>query len=147
MSPSKDKVLTSKPGVDRLWAVGPGIIRGVMHGPLENKSNSKVIVRIRGRWTMVQGPEVVKYSERFEFAVWGSLRNIHPLPDDAKLYFKATVYQENMLRDLDAELLPDLLQRNKIIKNDRAIWKKDYERKIDRENPRVEFEVGVIDAH
>ena len=131
-------------GVDRLMAAGPGIIRGVIHGPLPNKSNAKRIGRVRGRLMMFQDREVTDYKDQFETAVWQSLNSIEPLPEKAKLYFKAVVFQENMRRDLDCELLPDLLQKFNVIKNDRAIWRKEYERQIDKENPRVEFEIGVM---
>lgn len=141
-----DLKLVKKAGVDRLWMVGPGIVRGIIHGPLPNKSNAKKIGMRRGRPIMFQGPEVVGYRERFESAVWGSLRGLEQLPEDAKLYFKVTVHQENMVRDLDCELLPDLLQRFNVIKNDRAIWHKVYTRAIDKANPRAEFEIGVWTA-
>ena len=137
-------VQNSKPGTDRLWSVGPGIIRGVIHGALVNKSNAKKIGKIRGRWMMFQGQEVKDYQQKFEDAMWNSTGKISQLPEDAKLYFKATVYQENLRRDLDCELLPDLLQKFSVIKNDRQIWRKEYQREIDKDCPRVEFEVGVI---
>jgi hypothetical protein len=127
---------------DRLWMVGAGVIHGLIHGPLPNKSNAKRIGKIRGRWMLFQDETVRDYIEQFETAVWSSLGKIEPLPPDAKLYFKATVHQQNMLRDLDCELLPDLLQRFNLIANDRAIWRKEYERRLDKENPRVEFELG-----
>lgn len=140
-----DTVTNDKaPGVDRLWAVGPGVIRGIIHGPLVNKSNAKKIGKIRGRWMIFQGQEVKDYIAKFEDAMWRSTGKISALPEEARLYFKATVYQENLRRDLDCELLPDLLQKFEVIKNDRAIWRKEYQRELDRDNPRVEFEIGVI---
>lgn len=131
---------------DRLWAVSPGVVRGVIHGALPNKSNAKRIGMMKGRPILFQDKTVTDYKARFEDAVWKSLRHLTPLPEDARLYFKAVVYQQNLLRDLDCELLPDLLQKFNVIKNDRAIWKKDYERRIDKENPRAEFEIGILDG-
>jgi hypothetical protein len=132
------------PREDRLWSVSPGVIRGVIHGALENKSNAKKVAFVRGRMMVYQDKSVKQYIQRFEGAVCQSLGDLDPLPEDAKLYFNATVYQENMRRDLDCELLPDLLQSAWLINNDRFIWVKHYERRIDRENPRVEFEIGVL---
>jgi len=60
-------------------------------------------------------------------------------PLDGAFVLTAVVYQENLRRDLDIELLADGLQRVGILKNDRAIWSKLATRRIDRENPRVEF--------
>lgn len=177
--------------VDRLWMVDPATLRGLIHGPLPNKSNSKQIVMIpkkaeradlsplpfeaefkeallplpdspRGRLLMfyerwcrafmdlqgkrplvIKSPEARKYESQFEAACAANTSMLGRLPDGAKLYFRATVYQKNLVRDLDCELLPDLLQKNHLIGNDRAIWKKEYERRLDKEVPRVEFEVGV----
>lgn len=135
-----------EPRVDRLWAVGPGAIRGTVHGPLPNKSNSRQIVTIRGRAMVIKSKEAREYEGKFEDAIWNGLgKLVEPLDPGAKLYFKATVYQENLRRDLDVELLPDLLQKFNIIKNDRAIWRKEYQRELDKDRPRVEFEIGVMD--
>lgn len=130
--------------VDRLWTADGGAIRGVIHGALPNKSNAKKIALVRGRMMMFQDKTVKSYIDQFEDAVWRSTGDLTPLPDDVKLYFKATVYQENMRRDLDVELLPDLFQKFNLLKNDRAIWRKEYQREIDKAFPRVEFEIGVI---
>jgi len=147
MAESSDVQKSTKAGADRLWMVDPGTIRGIMHGPLPNKSNSKKIVMVgkpgQKRPLIIKSDEARKYEVQFETACWSCLRELGRLPDGAKLYFRAVVFQQNLLRDLDCELLPDLLQKNNIIANDRAIWRKDYERRIDKENPRVEFEIGV----
>jgi hypothetical protein len=135
--------LKAQPRVDRLWTVGPGVIRGIVHGALPNKSNSKKLVPIRGRMRIIQGDDVREYTARFEDACWRSCKAVEPLPEGAKLYLKAVVWQQNLQRDLDCELLPDLLQRFNLITNDRAFWKKDYLRRLDRENPRTEFELGI----
>ena len=129
--------------VDRLWAISPASIRGVIHGSLPNKSNAKKIGYVKGRPMIFQDKAVRDYIEQFEEAVWRSLKEIHPLPEDGELYFKALVHQDSMRRDLDAELLPDLIQKFNVIRNDRAIWEKKYRRAIDRENPRVEFLIAV----
>lgn len=133
-------------GVDRLWTVRPGVLAGVIHGPLPNKSNSRKIVTVRGRAMVIKSEEARKYEAQFEDACWRSTQTLSQLPDGEKLYFRVVVYQQDLRRDLDCELLPDLLQKFKIIGNDRAIWKKDYLRKLDKVAPRVEFEVGVWDS-
>lgn len=129
--------------VDRLWPVGPDVVAGVIHGQLPNKSNSREIVRVGGRFLLIRSKEARRYDRRFESAIERS-SGLVQIDPEARLYFKATVHQENLRRDLDVELLPDLLQKFEIIKNDRAIWRKEYERRLDRENPRVEFEIGVL---
>ena len=127
--------------VDRLFLVEPGKISGVIHGSLANKSNSRKIVTVRGRPMIIKSKEAREYEEKFRIAVLGSACGT---VEGEKLYLKATVYQENMRRDLDVELLPDLLQKNGVIRNDRQIWEKHYVRQLDKLNPRVEFEIGVV---
>jgi len=58
------------------------------------------------------------------------------------MYFKAYVYGESCMRDLDLELLPDALQHAGLINNDRAIRGKFYWWELEKENTRVVFEVG-----
>lgn len=132
---------------DRLWDAVDGrkAVYGIIHGPLSNKSNSRQLVNFGGRPMLIKSKDAREYESQFEAAVWRSTGNVSPLPPDTKLYLRATVYQENMRRDLDCELLPDLLQKFNIIKNDRQVWRKEYERRLDKLNPRVEFEVGVWD--
>jgi len=128
---------------DRLWAVGPAAIRGIIHGVLGNKSNSRRLVLIKGRIVPIKEKAAIQYEDRFEETVWKCLGKLFQLEGE-KFYLRAKVYYPNMLRDLDVELLPDLIQKAGIIRNDRAIWRKEYERGLDKENPRVEFEIGVI---
>ena len=116
-------------------------------GTLPNKSNSRTVAQVgpkdARRMLFIKSDEARKYEKAFEQAIQSSPL-FTPLPEKAKLYFKVTVYQENLRRDLDCELLPDLLQKFGAIKNDRLIYRKEYERQIDKENPRVEFEIGVM---
>lgn len=132
---------------DRLWLVRPGAIAGIIHGQLPNKSNSKQIVMVgpRGnkRAMVIKSPEARAYGDQFEEACWRSARYLSPIDPESQLYFKALVYVDNMRRDLDVELLPDLIQKSGIIKNDKAMWDKHYRRAIDNLNPRVEFLVAV----
>jgi len=130
------------------WA--PGEIRGVIHGPLPNKSNSRKIVHVRGRMLVIKEQAALDFLEAFDAAAqagqapkflsgmdavkWGGIR----------YSLTATVYQANLRRDLDIELLCDALQKSGVIANDRAIWEKHSRREIDRENPRTEFVVRPI---
>ena len=86
----------------------------------------------------------LQYEKRFQQAVQNS-PTLEPLPEKTSLYLEATIFYPDMRRDLDGELLPDLLQKSKLVKNDRYFRRKTYVGRIDKENPRVEFEIGVID--
>lgn len=124
---------------DRLWLVRPGAIAGIMHGPLPNKSNSRQLVHFGGQARLIKSKEARAYEDQFEEAVWRSTKYLEQIDPTREIKFKAMVYQESMRRDLDAELLPDLLQKFEVIKNDRAMWEKHYRRGLDPLNPRVEF--------
>lgn len=138
--------------VDRLWSPSPGRVAGVIHGSLPNKANSRQIVmvpRVKGgdpndkRPLVIKSKDARKYDAVVEKAVAESDLTGAGLPLEGVLYFKVVVYQADLRRDLDCELLPDLLQKHGVLKNDRSLWHKEYHRKIDKACPRVEFEVGL----
>lgn len=132
---------------DRIeWA--PGEVRGVIHGPLPNKSNSRKIVRVRGRMLVIKDPAAIEWQKAFDVAYQAVCLNRPVWVHDCETRFKlhAAVYQQDLRRDLDIELIPDALQKSGMILNDRAIWEKHAIRKIDRDNPRVEFALRPIMA-
>ena len=140
---------------DRLWVLEGGAVAGVVHGFLPNKSNSRKIGRVHGgRPIIMKDQEALALEERFAVIVLAScLGQAVPLVGATKvedlkrgipkLYLTAVVYGD-FRRDLDLELLPDLLQKNGVINNDRAIRRKAYDWELDQENPRVLFEVGLL---
>lgn len=90
---------------------------------------------------VIKSTEARKYEQQFACAATYSILNGLPVPWE-KMAITAVVYQENLRRDLDCELLPDLLQKVGVIQNDRAFWYKNYIRAIDKRNPRVEFRIA-----
>lgn len=148
------RITDGAPLVDRLWSVASGAIIGTIHGILPNKSNSRRLVKIAGQPRLIKSREALEYEERFRIAVLGSSLPQEPLVgattlEDVKkgvpfLFLRANVFGESLMRDLDCELVPDLLQKFDVVKNDRAIRLKHYEWALDRENPRIEFIVGIM---
>jgi len=123
------------------WA--PGEIRGIIHGPLPNKLNSRKLVRVHGRMLFIKEQAAIDWLEAFNVAASAFIDIAYEdgidITPEMRLSLTATVYQKDMRRDLDIELLCDALQKSGVIQNDRAIWEKHAIRKIDKENPRVEF--------
>jgi Holliday junction resolvase RusA-like endonuclease len=127
-------------------------IQGLIHGPLPGKSNQRRIIRGKARgikryrpMISIKSQDALDWTERFTATAWDlrAKRGFEPLA--GRLYLTVEVYPENMRRDLDIELLCDALQRSGIIKNDRDIWQKSASRKdVDKVNPRVWFELGVM---
>jgi hypothetical protein len=145
---------------DKLWKVEGGAVAGVIYGALPNKSNSRKIGRAgqgrSARPIIMKDPKALVFARRFAVVVMAAryrLGQAVPLigatsMDDLrkgvpKLYLTATVYGD-FTRDLDVELLPDLLQHNEIINNDKAIRRKHYDWDLDTRHPRVEFEIGFL---
>jgi Holliday junction resolvase RusA-like endonuclease len=120
-------------------------LQGLIHGPLPTKSNSRRLVRRGGRIVSIKSQEALDWTERFTAAA-SEIRSTEGFrPLHGKLYLTVDVYPDSMRRDLDVELLCDALQRAGLIRNDRDLWDKHAVRKpVDKANPRVWFEVGVI---
>lgn len=141
--------------VDQFVRRTPGAISGVLYGTLPNKSNSRRVFRLAGGRTIVSKSaeaidfvdrvkQVATYSKVGEPLVGATSEKdfLHGVP---LLYLKTTVYGESFLRDLDVELLCDALQHAGLINNDRAIRGKFYWWELDKENPRVVFEIGYAE--
>jgi Holliday junction resolvase RusA-like endonuclease len=92
--------------------------------------------------TIVKSEEALAYEKAVVKAAKAS--RVHGLLLDGQLALDVVVYQENLRRDLDVELLCDCLQEAEVIKNDRAFWEKRAWRRVDRQNPRVEFRIRSI---
>jgi hypothetical protein len=127
-----------------------GLLSGTIHGPLPNKSNRRRLFIQRGRLRSIKEQAALDWLARFDVAAragqaFGYLSG-HTKKERAAIRFSltATVYYPDMRRDLDIELLCDALQKSGVIANDRAIWRKESERRIDKEKPRVEFVLRPI---
>lgn len=135
---------------DGMYLVKPGVIRGVIRGPVENKSNSRQIIPTKHGPRIIKNPAAILWVQKVVAAAECSRQRIGLFALDeekgTRLYLYANVFPDSLRRDLDCELLPDALQEAKIIRNDRSLWHKEYHRmEPDPENPRLEFEVGVVE--
>jgi Holliday junction resolvase RusA-like endonuclease len=120
-------------------------IRGTIHGALPGKSNSRRLVPFRGRMRSIKAQDALDFLARFDVAASDDIRlAMSGVDPDARWSLHATVYQANLRRDLDIELLCDALQKSGVIANDRAIWEKHARREIDKARPRVEWKVRVM---
>ena len=127
-------------GLSLLWNDG-NVIRGRIFGSLPSIKNGRRLVRIRGRVIPIKSEEAIDYVETIQKAV--SLSRVKEIPLDCeKMELTVNVWPSSMRPDLECELLPDCLQKAGVIKNDRAIWRKVYERvAVDKESPRIEFAI------
>jgi len=118
------------------------LLTGVIHGVLASKSNSRKIVRFGGHMRIIKEQAALDFLQRFECAA-ATVRL--PGPMEGPFTIEVKVYQPDLRRDLDIELLCDALQKYGLIKNDRAIWQKFSRRLIDSAKPRVTFRVKSLD--
>lgn len=94
--------------------------------------------------TIVKSEEALAYEKAVVKAA--KLARLNELKLDGQLALDVVVYQENLRRDLDVELLCDCLQEAGVIKNDRSLWQKFAWRRVDREIPRVEFRIRTLNG-
>jgi len=116
-------------------------VEGRIHGVLASKSNNRKVIQRRGKPLIIQETSAYLFSDCVAAAANAYRDELTP-PLQGKLWISATVWQKDLRRDLDIELLCDALQKAGVIKNDRAFFRKESTRQIDRLNPRVEFVVG-----
>jgi len=116
-------------------------VEGRIHGVLASKSNNRKVIQRRGKPLIIQETSAYLFSDCVAAAANAYRDELTP-PLQGKLWISATVWQKDMRRDLDIELLKDALQKSGVIDNDRSVYYQQAERRIDKENPRVEFLLG-----
>ncbi len=115
-----------------------------VYGELASKSNSRKIVIIGGRLAVIKSAKARAYCADF-------MRQVGRRPTPiftCDVVLKASVYYASQRLDLDITLFQDCLQKGSdkhpmanIISNDRQIKEIHLYHHIDREKPRVEFEI------
>jgi len=113
----------------------------IIYGNLPRKSNSRRVVKHHRtkKIMVIKSENALNYSKSFVLQMLQYKYDLIISP----VILTATIFYQSKRSDLSEELLMDLLQECKLIKNDRQIWEKHIYKKIDKENPRVEFEVTL----
>ena len=117
----------------------------IIQGNIPRKSNQRQIVtnKITGKPIPIKSKKALAYCVSFEL----QMTKYKPYPcleGDVKLI--ATIYYRTRKNDLSVELLMDLIEKVKLIKNDRQIRELQVRGKIDKVEPRVEFEINIIEG-
>lgn len=109
-----------------------------IYGLPPSKSNAYRIITIHGHGSLAKTPATKKYEESF-FMQCG-LRNANI---DTRFKLTIDVYFSSDRPDLDnsCKIVLDMLQSCKAIKNDRLCSEIHARKLIDKENPRIEFEL------
>ena len=107
----------------------------IVAGELASKANSRRYIR---PGLIIKSPKALAYCDIFAFQV-------RPKPEDCilegEVILTASIFYSSQRPDLDESLLMDCIQKSGLLKNDRQIREKHIYHGIDRERPRVEFEL------
>ncbi|GBR73975.1 endodeoxyribonuclease RusA family protein [Candidatus Termititenax aidoneus] len=117
----------------------------IIRGNPPSKSNSYKIITIYGHGSLGKTPALKKYERDFELQVPATYKNQLTAYKWCRIYL--AVYFDNNRQDLDnsAKIILDCLQKNEVIKNDRAVKFLSMEKRFDKINPRVEIQIEGID--
>ena len=113
----------------------------VIYGQPPSKSNAYRIITIHGHGSLAKTAATKKYEESFFMQC--SLRNANI---DKRFMLDMDVYFASDRPDLDNALkvVEDCLQQCKAIKNDRLCAEIHARKFIDKENPRIEFKIIIL---
>jgi len=141
----------------------PGVLlRGILYFRSVSMKNTRRVVWVgkkgqKKRPMVIKSEEALDFEDRVRVAVLASELPSCPIAGAtsmgtishgySKLCLHATVYQPDMRRDVDVELLADCLQKFGVVTNDRAFWRKTADRELDKDHPRIEFTVGIRNGH
>lgn len=118
-------------------------MKGIVYGTVPSKSNSYQIVKMGGKSTIAKTKRLKAYEDTF-FMQCLDIRNKNYA---GRFEFYVKVFYPSDRSDLDNSLkvMLDCLQKPvKAIKNDNKCIKIVAEKGIDRNTPRVEFEIKPI---
>ena len=101
-------------------------------GEPASKSNSRRLIRVKGKARVIKSEKALRYKEEF-------LSQVKALEDplEGDVEFGVVVWYATRRPDLDVSLIMDLLQDAGVIKNDRQIKIIRAYHQLDKENPRV----------
>ena len=112
----------------------------IIHGDPASKSNSRKLVTIKGRPAFIKSDKARKYVKQFEEQCpqMGDSMFI----DDVEV--EMTVFYASRRPDLDESVILDCMQ-GFIYKNDRQVKRKVITWGLDKENPRAEITVRLME--
>jgi len=120
----------------------------VIYGKVPSKSNSYKIVTLKSREgkmysSLAKGKELKEYEKNFYLQISSELRGLEL---DGLFEFYVNIYYPSNRLDLDngMKILLDCLQATRTIKNDNKCVKIVAQKFIDKDRPRVEFEVKEV---
>ena len=119
-------------------------IEFIVEGNLPRKSNSRQVFRNpkTGQMIFAKSDKALSYEQSFYAQTYKVPKNM--FPEKAKLVMTLYIYYESNRSDLSDELWNDLMEKSKIIPNDRYIFEKHIYKRIDPVSPRVEVSIDLL---
>ena len=121
-----------------IWKPGQAIAQIILGEPA-SKANSRRLVRFGGVSRLIKSQKALTYSEVFKAQV----KPISPLID-SDVSVTMHIYYASRRPDLDESLILDLLQ-GVLYVNDRQVKEKHIYWGLDKDNPRTEIVVEVME--
>ena len=112
----------------------------IIHGEPASKSNSRKLVTIKGRPAFIKSEKARKYVKQFEEQC--PQMGDSMFLDDVEV--EMTVFYASRRPDLDESVILDCMQ-GFIYKNDRQVKRKVITWGLDKENPRAEITVRLME--
>ena len=112
----------------------------IIHGEPASKSNSRKLVTIKGRPAFIKSDKARKYVKQFEEQC--PQMGDSMFLDDVEV--EMTVFYASRRPDLDESVILDCMQ-GFIYKNDRQVKRKVITWGLDKENPRAEITVRLME--
>ena len=113
----------------------------VVYGEPASKANSRRVVKFGSQSRLIKSQKALDYSEMFRLQV----RPISPLIE-ADVKVSMMIYYASRRPDLDESLILDLMQGVFYV-NDRQVKEKHIYWGLDKENPRAEIVVEVLEKN
>jgi len=119
-------------------------IKFIVEGNLPRKSNSRQVFRNKGTGKMIfaKSDKALSYEQSFYAQTYQVPKNT--FPEKTPLILTATIHYQSNRSDLSDEILADLMEKTKIIPNDRYIFEKHIYKRIDPVLPRVEVTIDLL---
>jgi Holliday junction resolvase RusA-like endonuclease len=109
-------------------------------GQPHSKANSRKLVHINGKTRFIKSDEALSYLTAFAM----QCPTLDPL-FLGDVHVELTIYYASRLPDLDESLILDAMQ-GRVYRNDRQVRKKTITGRVDRERPRTDIRVSLMEG-
>jgi Holliday junction resolvase RusA-like endonuclease len=114
------------------------IVTMTIQGEPASKANQRRFVRLKGKPAFIKSEKALNYEKTFKY----QCKKIVPLIED-DCWVRIKIYYASRRPDLDESVILDCMQ-GRIYVNDRQVKEKHVIWGLDRDNPRAEIKVGLL---